>query len=1074
MKKTLPILFTLLFFLQTFTSCSKEIPFLADIDLVGWYHRQPYDWNAERFAPHVSFTDDSGTERWLFESFLFIESQDVENKRILTVSPGGQSGDRASWECQLERWLGPEGGVAELEKACAAVAARIGKPDHKRRVVITIPDPVMFEYFADKQSSTRYWGELNGREVDFADVSDQIAVCKWYIDKARGLFAKLGCKYLQLGGFYILSEELHLPFGETPVERLNCQYKRWEQIIPAVAQYCHDKKQGLYWIPYHLAPGYKHWKELGFDQAWMQPNWYWDLHNSGQHPFESTIEAIRKYDMGMETEFEFSMVADEMARVKQGPDGAGRLVFTQADVPALRERFRDYLRKFKDAGFYGERSIAVYTGTDALTQLARSKDPDDRAMYVEFCNFILGNPLRNTDSGGNRQLYSIAADGTLSSLLNPASGWDYAGCEGLWRLYYNTHGEKEIQILASEQTPRVHSENGITHIDYEGLASRGHMLAFNLYLTVSQDECGQIRFGARLENNEPGTIIRELHYPLVSNIHLPEGAKLLTTQMGGHLYDDPLSKIVNVSQNEIYVKTDQKFRQMDLQYPRLASANCYAFVGEESGLYFGSHDSSFQQTWHGIRAYPSAPDRFDRMEAGFYRYPNTFCGESWSNDASVLVPYEGDWTRTSKIYRAWVDTWWEKIPEPEWVRAMTGWQRTIFKHQYGEYLHRYEDLPGRVFEAGDKAGNDAVLLFGWWKEGMDNGYPDYTPDDAQGGDEALAASIAEYRAKGGHLILYYNGRLIDNQSRWYRSGEGSRVSNKDNTGDEFTEHYKFAGEGTTLSYYDTRTFVVADMSRREWRDKLVGWADRAMGMGANAVFYDQLGSAEQYPNWDRSREYPVQDIHTVRYKMDALREIRDHVRAKDPQFGIGTEHLVDATAQYCDFVHIIASTALPESFPEWFSYTFPEVSWSDRCIRDGVDVERRVNITLLMGQLNDIEIWRCRGLIDDIPSYQEYLGKVNAIRKKYADTILEGRFAWHDDFSFKGEGVRATEFAGYGKIAILLTTAEAKGAAAKLDVPGFSYEECSTIGDASVSASGRSVRLAQNAVAVLIFKKQDR
>lgn len=672
--------------------------------------------------------------------------------------------------------------------------------------------------------------------------------------------------------------------------------------------------------------------------------------------------------------------------------------------------------------------------------------------------------------------FSVGDDGSLILLTNPETGWNYSGGAGLWRLYYNTPEEKEIQITAEGQEPSISREDGKTVIVYNGLKSRGETVAIDLSLTITEED-GALRFGAKLTNKEPHTIVRELQYPLIGNLQLPEGYKLLTTHTGGQLFNSPLEAILNVPQRTLYMKPDQFFRQYDLQYPRNASSNCYAFVGERDGLYFGSHDDSFQQTWHGLRAYPAEGEtnpkgEFSRLEAGFYRYPNTFCGDSWSNDASVIIPYKGDWTRTCRIYRAWADSWWDKKPVPKWAQDMTGWQRIIFKHQYGEYLRSYSDLPGRIYEAGEKAGSDAVLAFGWWKEGMDNGYPNYTPDDSQGGDTAWAEQIAKYRAQGGHLILYYNGRLIDNESEFYRSGAASKVSNHDNTGDEFTEHYKFTGQGTTLGYYDSRTFVIADMSKRAWRDKLLDWADRAIALGANSVFYDQLGVAEEFPNWDLSREYPVQDIFTGRYKADALREIRDHIKAIDSEFCLGTEWLSDCTSRFCDFVHIVEFTALPESFPEWFRYTFPEVVWSDRCVRDEVDMIRRVNNTLVKGLRNDIEVYRCRGLIDETPDYQVYLGKINAIRHKYPELLLEGRFAWHDDFSISNDSITACEFAGSDRIAIVMTSEQSGKQKAHLDVPGYSFVECETLGDASVSASGKRVVLGQYGLAVLIFDKE--
>lgn len=666
--------------------------------------------------------------------------------------------------------------------------------------------------------------------------------------------------------------------------------------------------------------------------------------------------------------------------------------------------------------------------------------------------------------------------GRLVSLRSLVTGREYAGGDALWRLYYNNKEEKEIQVSGEEQTPVVKNVGDTIEIWYEKMVCRGVELNFSLKLTVSL-EGGQVRFAAELHSAEPHTIVRELQYPLIGDLALPEGYKLLTTHTGGQIFDDPVWKISNVDVRPLYMTPAQKFRQYDLQYPRNAASNCFAFTGEKDGLYFGSHDPSFQQTWHGLRTYPAkgeighVTEDFYRLEAGFYRYPNVECGDTWSNDCSVVAPYRGDWTETSRIYRRWADTWWDKRIPPEWVQLMTGWQRVIFKHQYGEYLRKYTDLPVRIYEAGKSVGCDAVLAFGWWYEGMDSGYPNYTVDYTQGGDEGWKAAIAEYRSKGGRLILYYNGRLIDVESDFYRSGEASLVSNKDNTGAEFTEHYKFTGEGTTLGYYDSKTFVIADMSKRKWRDKLIEMADRAISYGADAVFYDQLGVAEEFPSWDLSGEWPVQDVFTGRYKAEALKEIRDHVKAVDPSFGLGTEWLSDCTSQYCDFVHIVEFTALPESFPEWFRYTFPEVIWSDRCVRDDNDVPRRVNNTLLKGLRNDIEVFRCRGLIDETPVYKLWLSSINNLRHYYPDILLKGRFVYMDDFTISNPKLLAREYVYGNRLAIVVTSNEKKRQKATLSVPGYEYAGASTFGDKNSVGKNR-VSLNQYGTAVLVYKKK--
>lgn len=667
------------------------------------------------------------------------------------------------------------------------------------------------------------------------------------------------------------------------------------------------------------------------------------------------------------------------------------------------------------------------------------------------------------------------SDGRLVFLSDSPTGHNYAGGEGLWRLYYNTPDRKEIEIRATDCTPSVTMEADTISINYDTLAGK----AFSLQLKIWAEN-GQARFGATLRNEERHTVIREFQYPLAGNLQLPGGYRLLTTHTGGQIFDDPVAKIANVDTRALYMTPAQKFRQYDLQYPRNAASNCFAFVGNADGLYFGSHDTSLQQTWHGLRVYPEASaegkaighttDDFNRLEAGFYRYPNAMYGDSWTNDCSVVAPYKGPWTETCRIYRSWADTWWQHSPVPKWVQRMTGWQRIIFKHQYGEYLRRYTDLPGRIAQAGESVGCNAVLAFGWWKEGMDNGYPNYTVDDTQGGDAAWKEAIRQYRNKGNRLLLYYNGRLIDVESDFYKNGGGKRVSNKDNTGREFTEHYKFTGEGTTLGYYDSRTFVIADMSKRIWRDQLIAWADRAMEYGADAVFYDQLGVAEEFPNWDLSREYPVQDVFTGRYKAEALHEIRDHIKARDPEFALGTEWLSDCTSQFCDFVHIVEFTALPESFPEWFRYTFPEVIWSDRCVRDDNDVPRRVNNTLLKGLRNDIEVFRCRGLIDETPVYQRHLAKINAIRNEFPGLLLDGRYTATDGFLCSDPDITARSYSSGDSLAVAATFTGSGSCGATIEAPGYILADYRTIGNARVNKN--KVLLAQNDLVVLIFVKK--
>lgn len=383
----------------------SAIPGFADISLVtlGQHNYNPPAWTRERFASHVRYIDGEGGHHWLFEAFLCIDGYDGKRGLSFSITNDRQSAIKESWEDLAEAWLGEHGALRELDAAVAQAATVLGAPPRPRYVVMSLPDPVMFQYFSNRNSSTTYWGELNGRRLDFSRLEDQQAAYRWYMNLCRSRFNALNFKHLELAGFYILSEELPLSpdfytqhgksFGSA--DTWNWQYKRWEQLVPWVSGYAHSCNEGLWWIPYHLAPGYKLWKELGFDAAFMQPNRYWD-HDSISHDMSRTVSALTSYRMGMELEFEYSLVASVMSDGRSGPDGNGAPVFYLKDVPMLRDRVREYMNAYKQSGLYGVLPLALYSGTDAMHQLASSPDPGDRAMYDEICRFFIDSPLRSS------------------------------------------------------------------------------------------------------------------------------------------------------------------------------------------------------------------------------------------------------------------------------------------------------------------------------------------------------------------------------------------------------------------------------------------------------------------------------------------------------------------------------------------------------------------------------------------------------------------------------------------------------------------------------------------------------
>jgi hypothetical protein len=280
--------------------------------------------------------------------------------------------------------------------------------------------------------------------------------------------------------------------------------------------------------------------------------------------------------------------------------------------------------------------------------------------------------------------------------------------------------------------------------------------------------------------------------------------------------------------------------------------------------------------------------------------------------------------------------------------------------------------------------------------------------------------------------------------------------------------------GSWLAEYQAVTFVMADTRHQVWRDKLVEMADRAHRNGANAVFYDQLGIGFQKKiPWDTSREFSVPNNRLIYDKGQTLKYLRDYLeKTYEPDFGFGTEQLADYTAQWVDFVHITGIKHGKENFTELFRYTFPEIIFSDRNIRDDTDIERRVNMTLLKGLCNDIEIYRCRSLIDETPNYQAYLAKVNAIRNKYIDCLQLGTFRDVLGFENSNKAVQAKGFFGEKRVAVVVTNEFNKSVlSTKISVPGYRLADSSVLGGAKVSKDGVA-SLGQYDLAVLVFEKE--
>ena len=666
-------------------------------------------------------------------------------------------------------------------------------------------------------------------------------------------------------------------------------------------------------------------------------------------------------------------------------------------------------------------------------------------------------------------------NGILQELRNRKTGRNLLLPHQLLRLILGDSGCLELDAVPAGR-PEVQCEAGRVSLKYSAVEceERG---TIPIAVSLSAELCGdEIHWGIALENRSQEQVVREVHYPILS-IRDPESpmAAITSERVSERLENLP-AQIRSCFTH--YMAPDQKYIRRTALYPgRAASMNCFALDWGNEGLYYGCHDSTFELTGQVFEL-----ERQKSVNMYVVRYPFLKVDGNWRECNIVTAPYSGSWTVCAEKYRKWAEGWFTPPQIPDHVAHSPGWQRIILHHQYGEYLFPYEKLE-QAYDDAAKAGIDTLFLFGWTAAGMDSGYPVYSADPKLGGVKTLRENIRKVQAKGGKVILYFNGQLIDVESDYYRSGEGARVAIKRADGTEHRESYNFTNGGTFLRAFVNKTFVVACPACRSWLEILKRHVDFAVELGVDSVFFDQLGLLS-YPCCDPSHGHPVPYTGIMQGKREMLKELYEYAKSRNPEMGVGIECTTDQTLQYTDFVHIFGFPAgvwnsdwrekgekprtLSASY--LFKAAFPEAVISNRNIRDDSDVEFPVNQMLLLGSRSDVEIYRCRATIAETPHYQAYLAKANALRERFGRLLYDGTFRAETFHRVSNPEIQTNSFLLGDELAVLLTQSNRELARTEVVAPGFQLERLDSV-SGDVTMEDGVVTIPRNGFAVLFYRR---
>ncbi len=569
-----------------------------------------------------------------------------------------------------------------------------------------------------------------------------------------------------------------------------------------------------------------------------------------------------------------------------------------------------------------------------------------------------------------------------------------------WRCYADDGYEREMTVRSSRQNGRAVLQGNVLTVVYDRLVSDGGR-SFSVRLTLTVRAETSVRpgflFSASFENGPESSVrINELQMPLMDLSHgcgEDNGSDVLYQMNGlGWKTPDPWNRIKRVCHTE-YIASDNHVVWNSMRYPGDAAMSWFGLQTGNRFLYLGRHSPVLHICSLDAGVSPRNAD--PRLLLAISQYPFVKPGETVPVSDCFLALCEGDWTAGSDIYGGYArKTWYRPPAVPDWVKKITGWQRIILRHQFGEILFRYADLP-EVYRNGAKYGLNMLMVFGWWKGRFDNGYPVYEPDDGLGGEEELRKAIREIRELGGYVALYTNGQLIDVNTDYYRA-VGKRVCRIDIDGNDYRDHYRFGNDGLTLRAFGYKSFVTACPANEEWQDLLLSHEKMKFDYGCDSAFFDQIGGAAPLPCFNESHFHGARADACEEWRVEAFKRM---YAACPEGKAIGTEMVNDMILPYVHYIHGIQTGAVyvPGCFPQMFQRTFPEIIQTDRFVHDDKEgTDAALGHAFVRGYRLDVSPWRGRTQLSELPDLAEKIRRILALKEQYGAWFYEGRYVYEE------------------------------------------------------------------------------
>ena len=299
------------------------------------------------FLPSAAYIKDGKIEDFMFDSFIFLPHPNY----LYDYFPGGYAHKSLTME-NFSAYIGEElkEGLAinALNEAVGEVKKALGNEDYKAHVFMSLLYPA---------NTVKEFGVVDGKMLDFSNLDDRLAALRWMVDESICRFNEKQYEHVALSGFYWFCEEMEYE-----------DYNR--EMAQITTDYIRSVGYKTCWCPWFGAPGFEDWKELGFDIATQQANFF------PEH---------RKHFPNRGTEERLPAVAEWTRKI-----GIGVGMEWCDETHASAEVFKQYLETGAREGFmhYPHIYYVSARGPQVIRNAHNSEDAYVRETYDELYKYI--------------------------------------------------------------------------------------------------------------------------------------------------------------------------------------------------------------------------------------------------------------------------------------------------------------------------------------------------------------------------------------------------------------------------------------------------------------------------------------------------------------------------------------------------------------------------------------------------------------------------------------------------------------------------------------------------------------